>query len=83
MDTLGRMMAEAKAGMDSVQDAGRQYVIGQDGRSYLVVGPDTVTQAYFPIELPPEAAALLASFPARLTEAERRIDRVLARLGVD
>jgi len=30
-----------------------------------------------------EVQALMASFDSRLTEAERRIDRVLARLGVE
>ncbi len=30
-----------------------------------------------------EVQALMASFDSRLTEAERRVDRVLARLGVE
>jgi hypothetical protein len=55
--------------------------VGRSGAAFTKRGHGDIRQSHKAEEA--EARAILATFDARLTEAERRIDEVLARMGLD
>lgn len=52
-------------------------IVGPDGRTMATMLPEADQK------LEAEALALLDTFDGRLTDAEKRMERILARLGVE